>query len=116
MASLAAVTLNGKYLGVAWKTPYQVEIGDVRIEGRNKLEIRVANMWVNRLIGDEHLPEDCERNASGLALKWPQWILDGKKSPTGRRTFASFHLWGKDDPLVQSGLLGSVRLLAFQKV
>jgi hypothetical protein len=116
VASLAAVTLNGKYLGVAWKRPYHVEVGDALQEGRNTLEIKVANMWVNRLIGDAHLPEDCERNAAGLALKWPQWMLDGKKSPAGRHTFTSFNLWGKDDPLVQSGLLGPVRLIAFHRI
>lgn len=116
VASLAAVMLNGADLGVSWKPPHRLEATHALKDGRNELEIRVANMWVNRLIGDENLPEDCERSPGGQVLKWPQWILDGKKSPTGRHTFTSFRLWKRGDPLLQSGLLGPVRLLAFQEI
>ena len=53
------------------------------------------------------------RNADGITLKpWPQWLLDGKPSPTGRHTFTSHRLWKKDDPLQESGLIGPVRLRA----
>ena len=34
----------------------------------------------------------------------------GQPSPTGRFTFTSWRLWKKDDPLVESGLLGPVTL------
>jgi hypothetical protein len=42
--------------------------------------------------------------------EWPQWVLDGKPSPTGRITFTTRHHWKKDDPLLSSGLLGPVTL------
>ena len=49
----------------------------------------------------------------GPALKrYPQWMLDGKPSPTGRVTFATWKLWTKNDPLLVSGLLGPVTLEA----
>lgn len=116
VASLAAVTLNDEDLGILWKPPYRVDVSHALREGKNTLEIRVVNMWVNRLIGDENLPEDCERNAAGGVKKWPQWILEGKKSPTGRHSFVSQRLWSKSDPLLPSGLLGPVRLRAFRKI
>lgn len=66
--------------------------------------------------GDEQLPED-RKWADNLALKeWPQWVLDGKPSPTGRITFTTWHHWKKDDPLLPSGLLGPVTLQSAAQV
>ena len=67
---------------------------------------------INRQIGDEHLPEDSDRNANGTLKSWPQWVQEGKPSPTGRYTFTDWRLWKKDDPLVESGLLGPVTIQA----
>jgi hypothetical protein len=52
VGDLAEVWLNGKYLGTAWHAPYRLELNDSLIKGKNDLLIRVANRWVNRLIGD----------------------------------------------------------------
>ena len=79
-------------------------------DGENTLELRVVNLWINRQIGDEHLPEDSDRNANGTLKSWPQWVQEGKPSPTGRYTFTDWRLWKKDDPLVESGLLGPVTI------
>ena len=108
---MAEVILNGKNLGNLWNPPYRVGATQALKIGENTLEIKVVNLWVNRLIGDERLPEDCERDANGVVKAWPQWILEGKASPTGRRTFTSYRQWAKDNPLISSGLIGPVRLL-----
>jgi hypothetical protein len=112
--AMAQVTLNSKTLPTLWKPPFVVDITDVAKAGANELEIRVVNLWPNRMIGDEQLPEDSERNDNGTLKKWPQWLLDGKPSPTGRFTFTSWRLWRKDEPLLESGLLGPVTLRTTQ--
>jgi hypothetical protein len=113
---MASVTLNGKNVGVLWKTPYQVEVTDALKAGENTLEITVVNLLINRQIGDEELPEDSDRNPNSSLKQWPQWLQDAKPSPTGRFTFSSWRLWPKGAPLVESGLLGPVELRAAAKV
>lgn len=108
---MAEATLNGKALGILWKKPYRADVTDALQPGENRLEVKVVNLWPNRMIGDEQLPEDSDRNANGTLKGWPKWVQEGKPSPTGRQTFTSWRLWGKDSPLQPSGLLGPVRLL-----
>lgn len=110
VAIMANVTLNGRPLGVLWKSPFRLDVTAVLPAGQNTLEIAVANLWVNRLIGDQQLPADAERTPKGALVRWPQWLLDGKSSPTGRFTFTTWELWHKNDPLVDSGLIGPVQL------
>ncbi len=117
---MAEIRLNGRDLGILWKTPYRVDVTEALKPGDNALEIKVVNLWINRQIGDEHLPDDSPRTGRGAEwaapgttlTAWPQWLLDGKPSPTGRYTFTSWRLWTKDDPLAPSGLLGPVRFEA----
>ena len=113
---MARVKLNGRDLGILWKPPFRVNVTEAVKAGENTLEVEVVNLWVNRLIGDELLPEDCERNPDGSLKAWPQWLLDGKPSPTGRHTFSTWRLWQKDAPLVPSGLLGPVRIVVSQRL
>lgn len=85
--NLARVRLNGHDLGVVWCAPWRVDLTGALTAGTNRLEIEVANLWPNRLIGDLLLPEK-QRYA---------W--------TTRNPFK------KDSPLLPSGLLGPVRVL-----
>jgi hypothetical protein len=110
VAVMAEVRVNGKDLGIAWKTPYGVDATSAVKAGVNTLEVKVVNLWINRQIGDEQLPDDCDRNANGTLKSWPKWLQEGTPSPTGRYTFSSWKLWKKGDPLRESGLLGPVTL------
>ncbi len=112
VAVMARVTLNGQDLGILWKPPYRVDISPAAKAGDNQLEVQVVNLWPNRLIGDEQLPDDSERNKNGTLKAWPAWLLDNQPSPTGRLTFSSWRLWKKDEPLQESGLLGPVTVQA----
>ncbi len=113
---VARVKVNGHRLGTLWWKPFVVDVTEAVRPGENTLEVSVANLWVNRLIGDEHLPEDSDRNPNGTLKQWPRWLLEGKPSPTGRYTFTTWRLWSKEEPLVPSGLLGPVRLVPVQTV
>lgn len=110
VAVMADVRLNGRDFGVLWKPPFEVDVTAALVAGGNSLEIAVTNLWVNRMIGDQQLPSDAERNDNGTLKNWPQWLLDGKRSPTGRFSFTTWELWRKNDPLAPSGLMGPVRM------
>ena len=117
IAVIAEVVLNGKELGIVWKPPYRLDITDVVKAGVNDLQIRVTNLWPNRLIGDEQLPAENEfgtplgpNGMNGAAiLKLPDWYQQGKPKPAGGRvTFTTWQHFNKDAPLLESGLIGPV--------
>ena len=89
---LAQVILNGKDLGILWKPPFRVEITGALQPGMNSLEVRVTNLWPNRLIGDAALPVE------------------------KRLTWSTFQPYKANDPLLPSGLLGPVKIQAQAQV
>ncbi len=114
--NFATVVLNGKEVAVLWKPPFALDVTKFIRAGVNHLEVKVTNLWVNRLIGDEQLPADVEWQDGHLA-KWPSWLLNGQPRPkTGRVAFATWHFWGKDSPLLESGMMGPVKLMSAKKV
>ncbi len=113
---MAIVKLNGKELGILWKKPFRIDITNAAKPGENSLELTVVNLWPNRIIGDAHLPEDCNWSERGELKEYPQWLLDGKPSPTGRFTFSIIKVWTKNDALRKSGLIGPVMLHTVAKV
>jgi hypothetical protein len=106
---MAEVTLNGRKFETLWCAPFSLDISAAVKPGDNLLEIKVVNLWPNRMIGDEQLPPDSSRKGGNVDV-WPQWLLGGKPSPTGRITWASNDPFKKDSPLLPSGLLGPVTL------
>lgn len=111
---MAEISLNGKYLGVLWKAPFVIGIDKFVKEGFNVLEIKVTNLWVNRLIGDEYYPADysCE---NGSIKQWPSWLMDDEKRCSKRSTFSTWKHWSKDSSLQPSGLLGPVVIRTYVK-
>jgi len=85
---LASITINGKPVGTAWKEPFQIDVTKALRPGSNKLEIRVTNLWVNRLIGDVQ----------------PNTIH--------QYTFTDIVPYKAESPLLRSGLIGPVRFLS----
>ena len=86
---IAEVLVNGKPLGILWKLPFRINVTDALKVGENNIEIKVTNLWVNRLIGD------LQPNIT--------------KKYTYNNTETIYHA---DSPLQPSGLLGPVRILS----
>lgn len=86
VSNLAQVRLNGRDLGAVWCAPWRVDISTAVRSGANELEITVANLWPNRLIGDQGLPAE------------------------QRRTWTTLNPFKPDTTLLESGLLGPVTL------
>jgi hypothetical protein len=83
---LAEVRVNGVAVGTAWHAPFRLDIGGAVKPGANTLEVRVANLWINRLIGDAQ---------------------PGAK----KVTWTALPTYRADAPLRPSGLIGPVTLL-----
>ena len=118
---IASIKLNNKDLGVVWTAPWNVRLPAGLLKDKNNtMVIEVTNVWANRLIGDEQEPDDCEwlPNAylynSGKYLKaFPDWFLKNEPRPSkGRYCFTTWNYFTKDSPLIPSGLMGPVRIMA----
>lgn len=86
VGDVAEVLINGERAGITWWAPDRVDIGDLVRPGENMLEVRVANLWVNRLIGDQ------QEGAEPIAF-------------TAAPTYPS------DAPLRPAGLIGPVSII-----
>jgi hypothetical protein len=85
--NIAEVSVNGKYLGIVWKPPFRLDVTGTMKPGANELEIKVTNLWVNRLIGDQQ----------------PDVIK--------KYTYTTQQFYRADSTLLPSGLLGPVQIV-----
>ena len=77
------MSINGTPVGwILWKPPFQVDVTGVLKPGKNHIQIRVTNLWPNRMIGDQQ----------PSALKKYAWT--------------DYRPYTKDSPLLESGLIG----------
>ena len=90
LSAMAKVKVNGEYVGGVWTSPYQLEVTGKLRKGKNKLEVKVVNTWMNRLIGDHRL------------------------APEERIVKTDNNHWKADSPLQKSGLLGPVKILTVE--
>jgi len=85
--NLAQVSINGTPLGILWKSPFRADVTAALKPGANALEIKVTNLWVNRLIGDQ------------------------QPDATKKYTYTTQQFYSADSTLLPSGLLGPVRVV-----
>ena len=85
--NIAEVYLNGRFCGTVWKEPFRVDISEAAVRGMNSLEVRVTNLWPNRLIGDAAKPS------------------------AERLTYSPIEFYKAGDPLLPSGLVGPVSII-----
>jgi (4-O-methyl)-D-glucuronate---lignin esterase len=86
VGDLAEVRINGKVMGTVWHAPYRLDIASALKRGQNQLEVRVADLWVNRLIGDA-------------------------QPGANKTTWTASPAYRADAPLRPSGLIGPVQLM-----
>ncbi len=84
---LAEVYVNGRKQGVAWRAPFRIDVTDAVKPGRNSLEVKVVNVWHNRLVGDVQ--------PGARPVAWTQ-----------------VDFYKPDEPLLEAGLLGPVKVEA----
>ncbi len=90
LSKVAQVWLNDKYLGILWTKPFKSDITDYIQEGENKLIVKVANVWSNRLTGDAVTGEKyTHTNITGNGDNLTPWA---------------------EVPLIKSGLMGPVTI------
>jgi hypothetical protein len=89
----AQVSVNGHKLpDILWKPPFTVDVTPDLKTGLNNIEVEVTNLWPNRIIGD--LQPDAKE----------------------KYTFTVYGAYKPDSPLIESGLLGPVRLMRQQRM
>jgi hypothetical protein len=111
--NLAEVILNGRNLGVLWKQPFRVDMTSALKDGPNELEIRVTNLWVNRLIGDAKKMAAlgvAYNGRNGVISKWPDWVPQDAPLADAPVSFATWRQWDGNEPLQPSGLIGPVTM------
>jgi hypothetical protein len=86
--NIAEVVVNGQNIGTVWKKPFRVDITEALKKGQNTLEVKVTNVWVNRLIGD------------------------AQPGVTNKITFTTMPFYQADAKLLPSGLLGPVKVVS----
>lgn len=85
---IAQVTINGVQVDeILWKPPFTVDVTRLLKPGFNRIEVMVTNLWPNRMIGDL------------------------QPGVTKTFTFTDFRAFTSDSPLMESGLLGPVKIL-----
>ncbi|MEX6689618.1 glycosyl hydrolase [Danxiaibacter flavus] len=85
--NMAEVIVNGKSLGIVWKHPFCVNVTSALKTGNNTVEVKVTNLWVNRLIGDQ------------------------QPGVINKITYTTMPFYQSGSPLLPSGLLGPVKLI-----
>lgn len=88
--NIAEVWINNKNAGVWWQPPFRKDISNYIVSGENRLVIKVVNLWPNRIIGDQLLPDN------------------------KRYTKTNVRKFTKDYPLRPSGLIGPVTVIEYE--
>lgn len=90
--NMCEVFINSKKVALLWQPPFIVDITEYLVDGVNKLDVRVTNLWPNRLVGDAFLDEN------------------------ERYTKTNVEKFDKEYPLLHSGLKGPVVIKLFDKL
>ena len=103
VGNVADVLVNGSPAGVAWMRGQSLDITGLVRPGANHLEVRVTNVWINRVSGMTEplpVPEELRERLGGGT----------------RESFTLMNGLTGFEPLPRSGLLGPVRIIPAKRV
>ena len=84
MKNIAEVTLNGGTLGILWKPPYRIDVTTALKTGDNELEVKVTNLFANRITGDFlSPPEEKQFHAFGAIEQYRPYAKEDGPLPSG---------------------------------
>ena len=85
---IAEVSVNGMAVGgILWKPPFRADVTSALRPGSNRIEIKITNLWPNRIIGDQ------------------------QPNATKKYAWLDYRPFKANTPLLESGLLGPVKVL-----
>ena len=85
---IAEVSVNGTPVGgILWKPPFRADVTSVLKPGVNHLEVKITNLWPNRIIGDQ------------------------QPNATRKYAWLDYRPFKANAPLLESGLMGPVIVL-----
>jgi hypothetical protein len=113
--NVARVRLNGRELGVVWTAPWHVEVTGAARPGVNDLEIEVANLWPNRLIGDARLPKEQRLTVTNVKTYETPLPPEAACQTYGCRACEARRKSRGLPALLPSGLLGPLTLQALKE-
>lgn len=58
LRNVAEVEFNDEPLGIRWKPPFSYDVTGLVRPGKNRLAVKITNVWANRLVGDALLPKE----------------------------------------------------------
>ncbi len=85
VGQMADVYVNGEHVDFLWKAPYKACYEGKLKPGKNTIEVKVVNVWVNRLIGDA-------------------------QPGAQKHSYCPVPFYNADSPLLPAGLMGPVKL------
>ena len=106
ISKVGEVWFNGENLGISWSRPHRFDITDLLVSGVNTLQVEVANTWSNRLVGDSLTGSDYTNT------NIRRTIIPSGGIETGDQTR---YAWS-EVPLIESGLLGPVTVIALEEI
>jgi hypothetical protein len=86
---IAEVSVNGMPVGgILWRPPFRADVTSALKPNKNRIEIKITNLWPNRIVGDQQ--------------------------PNAKKQYAwlDYRPFKANTPLLTSGLLGPVKVVS----
>ena len=109
---VAEVFVNGNNAGVAWMSPYRVDVTGMLSEGKNELKVLVTNTWNNFVRGPRYeKPLEIAEELWEHYGKAEREVFNNESYPWDQKELKFIN-----ERLPDSGLIGPVRIVAEKQI